>query len=227
MTEELLSELPKAQNALFILFLLCFIVNMLILGSNRKLLDSMFRCLFRKQERQSIFAETVKNEVFIKFILCLQTVLMISVLIYGSFSHIKGLSFETTSELARLLGGTALIVLIFSLYRFLTTLGMGFIFFQKEEIQSWNNIFFSILSLSGMVLFVFALLIFYFPNMYYVCFSFALLYFLFTKGLMFYMIFSIFFRRISALLYFILYLCTQELLPLFFVYKALVYFYRM
>jgi len=227
MTEELLSELPQAQNTFFILFLLCFIANMRVLGRSRRLLGSMLRELFRKQERQSIFFETVSNEVLIKLILCLQSILMISIIVHCTFSQAWNLPFETTSQLFYSIGGTGLIILIFILYKFLTNLGVGLVFFQKEDLQLWNNLFFSIISLSGMILFIPAVLIFYFQNIYYICLSVALLYFLFVEGLMFYAIFSIFFRQKSALLYFILYLCAQELLPLFFVYKALAFFYRM
>ncbi|MDR2682543.1 MAG: DUF4271 domain-containing protein [Dysgonamonadaceae bacterium] len=123
--------------------------------------------------------------------------------------------------------GTALIVLVFMLYKFLTYLWVGYVFFSGENIRLWNSCYFSIISLSGVGLFVPALLIFYLPGAYSVCFYFCLLYFLFVKLLMFYKMFIIFFRYKSALLYFILYLCTQELLPLFFALKALVRFYGM
>ena len=227
MTEELLSEWPVAQNTLFILFGLCFFACMQFLGSWRKLLTSMLHHLFRQQEQQSIFSQTVNNEFLIKLILCLQTILMSSVIIYCVFDHAGDISFETTTDLFNTLGVTALIILFFVIYKFLTNFGVEFVFFQRENAQMWNNLYFSIVSLSGIVLFIPALLIFYFPKTYYVCAYFALLYFLFVEILVFYKIFKIFFQQKSSLLYFILYLCTQELLPVFFAYKALVYFYRM
>jgi hypothetical protein len=125
------------------------------------------------------------------------------------------------------LGVTASFILLFILYKFIVNFAVGHIFFQRESVQLWNNLFFSIVSLSGIVLFFPALLIFYFPSSFYISAYFFLFYSLFVNSLIFYKIYQIFFQQKHALLYFILYLCTQELLPLFFVYKALVYFYRM
>ena len=226
MKEEILSEWPVAQNAVFILFVFCFFASMQFMGNSRRLLTSMLQRLFREQERESIFSQTVNNEFLIKLVLCLQTILMSSILIYCVFSHALNLPFETTSHLARTLGGTVLIILLYIVYKFLTNFGVEFVFFQRESIRLWNNLFFSIVSLSGIVLFFPALLIFYFPNTYYVCACLSLLYFLFVNFLTFYKIYKIFFQQKSPFLYFILYLCTQELLPLFFVYEALAYFYR-
>ena len=227
MTEEILSEWPVAQNAIFILFAFCFFTNMQFIGSWRRLLMSMLHHLFRQQEQQSVFSQTVNNEFIIKSVLCLQTILMSSILIYCVFFHEWNLPFETTTQFARTLGGTVLIILLFIIYKFLTNFGVAFIFFQWESTLLWNKLYFSIVSLSGIALFIPALLIFFFPNTYYFCAYLSLFYFLFVEILMLYKIFKIFFQQKSPLLYFILYLCTQELLPLFFTYKALVYFYRM
>ena len=227
MTSEILSEWPIAQNILFILFAFCFFTSMVFIGNSRRLFISMLYCLFRKQKQQTVSSQAVNNEFLIKLVLCLQTILLLSILIYCIFSHIGNLPFETVIFLVHRLGGTALICLVFILYKFLTNFGVGLVFFQRESVQSWNNLFLSIVSLSGIVLFIPVVLIFYFPNTYYPCAYLSLLYFLFTWILMSYKIFKIFFQQKSALLYFILYLCTQELLPVFFTYKALVYFYRM
>ena len=227
MTDEILSEWPVAQNVLFVVFAFCFFAGMQFIGSYRRLFMSMLYHLFRRQEQQTVSSQTVNNEFLIKLTLCLQTILLFSILIYGVFSHVQNLPFETTIHLVRTLGGTALIFLLFILYKFLSNFGVGFVFFQQENLQSWNSLFFSIVSLSGIALFIPALLIFYFPDTFYVCVILCLLYFLFVEFLMFYKIFKIFFQQKISLLYFILYLCTQELLPMFFVYKALVYFYRM
>ena len=222
--EKILSQWTIAQNAFFILFLFYFFINMQVLGGSRKLLAPMLHSLFRRRDRQSISSETVNNEFLVKSILCLQTVVMASILIYGRLSHQWDIPFETTGQLVSLLGAIALVILIFILYKLLTNLVIGFIFFQQEDVRLWNNLFFSVICLSGIVLFIPAVLIFYFPKAYYVCFYFFLLYFIVVEIFMISKIFEIFFKQISALLYFILYLCAQVLLPLFFAYKALVLF---
>jgi hypothetical protein len=124
-----------------------------------------------------------------------------------------------------LFSGTALLFLIFLLYKFLTYFLIGYVFFQKEDVQLWHNHYFSIISFSGIVLFIPALFIFYVPEAYSICFYFSVFYIIFVKILIIYKVFTIFFQQKSPLFYYFLYLCAQELLPLFLVLKALVYFY--
>jgi hypothetical protein len=225
MTEEILSEWPVAQNGVFILFLFCFFISMHLLGAGRKLLSAMLYSLFREKDRQSIFSETVDNEMINKIVLCLQTIILIAVITYCTFTHGGYLKFETVSQLFWCLGGTSLLVIAFLVYKFTTNILISSIFFQKENVQLWNDNFFSIISLSGLILFIPALLMFYVPEAFYFCFYFCLAFFLFIEILTFYKIFIIFFQQKSILLYFILYLCAQELVPLYLSYKALVHFY--
>lgn len=223
--EELLSELPAAQNGMFLLFLICFFVSMILIGNSGKLLPSMLYNLFRETDRQSIFSETIDNEAVIKMILSVQTVLLSSVIIQCIFLHACQESFQSVVRLFQLLGGTILLIIAYFVYKFLANLLISSIFFPKESRQVWHDNFFSIISLSGLVLFIPALGIFYIEEAYYPALVFCILYFLFVQILTFYKIFIIFFQQKSALLYFILYLCAQELVPLFLVYKALIRFY--
>jgi hypothetical protein len=223
LTEELLSEWPLAQNWIFVLFLFCFFISMQSLGASGKLLSSMLYSLFRGKDRQSIFSEPVDNEWISQIILSLQMVILSAVIIYCTIAHVGYFRFETVAQLLRWIGGISALIIVFVLYKFLTNLLTSFIFFQKDSMHLWNDNFFSILSLSGLVLFVPALLMFYVKEAYSFCFYFSLIYFLFVEVLMFYKIFIIFFQHTSRLLYFILYLCAQEFVPLFLAYKALMY----
>jgi hypothetical protein len=225
MNEQLLSEWPVVQNGLFFLFLFIFFVTAFLLGSNRHLFASMLHGLFREQEKGGAFPEIIHNEFVGKLTLCLQTVLTASIIVYCILSRVLPLPFESTSHFLYLLGGTIVCLIVALLYKFLTYFLIEYIFFSKEDAQLWNSQYFAIISLSGVVLFLPAMLIFYWTTAFHVCLYASLFYLLFIKVLMVYKIYTIFFHQKSPLLYFILYLCGQELLPLFFVAKALVYFY--
>jgi hypothetical protein len=225
MNEQLLSEWPMVQNGLFFLFLSIFFVTASLLGSNRLLFASMFRCLFREREKDNPFPDIIHDEFVGKLVLCLQAVLTASVLVYCILSHLLPLPFESANHFLYLFAITVALLLFALLYKFLTYLWIEYIFFSKEDAQLWNSQYFAIISLSGIALFLPAMLIFYWTEAFQACFYISLLYLLFVKVLMSYKIYTIFFQQKSPLLYFILYLCGQELLPLFFVAKALVYFY--
>jgi hypothetical protein len=226
MTDEFLSEWPTVQNGLFLLFLLCFFLNMRMLGSKARLPAFMIQSLFRQQDQQGPAAEMVDNEFFGKLILCLQAIVMSALLVYSGFSYTGSLPFETIGHFFGLLGITILILLLFLVYKFLTGWYVGFLFFSKDEVQLWTNQFFSIIAFCGMLLLIPTLLIFYLQDSYRICFWFGILYVLSVEILICYKIFIIFFQQKGALLYFILYLCAQELIPLFCTYKALEYLYK-
>ena len=225
MIEELLSELPIVQNWGFILFLLFFFISIWFLRKE-KLLSFMLESLFRRKERQSKFFTLVHNELGVKLLLCLQTVVLSSISIYYTFHYFTGFSIDSANQLFLFLATVSLAVLIYFLYKFLMSTLIGNVFFQKEQVQLWNESFFSIISLSGLVLLIPTLLLFFLPQTFLFCFSFLVLYFLFVVALMTYKVYTIFFARKSLLLYFILYLCAQEILPLYFLYKVLVYLFN-
>ncbi|MDR0680449.1 MAG: DUF4271 domain-containing protein [Dysgonamonadaceae bacterium] len=225
MTEELLSEWPVIQNLGFVLFLFCFFISMQLLGKGRRLFYSMLHSLFRKKSRQSIFFEPVDNEMISKLLLSFQTIILSSIFIYCSFSHASDVPFETVVQLFWLLGIASALIIVFFLYKFLSNILIGIIFFQKESVHLFAYNIFSIISLSGLVLFIPTLLIFYVKEAYYFCYYFNLIYFFFVEMLIVYKIYMIFFHDKRLLLYFILYLCAQEIVSLYLSYRALVYLF--
>jgi hypothetical protein len=221
MIEELLSEQPVIHNWGFILFFLCFLITIRLLRKE-KLLFSMIESVFRQKERQAV----VNNELAIKLFLCLQTIVFSSISIYFIFNYFTGFSIDSASELFLFFGILSLLLLVFCLYKFLLNTLVGSVFFQKEQVRLWNDNFFTIISLSGLVLFIPTVLLFYFPSSFLFCFYFIVIYLLFTLILITYRIYVIFFHHKSALLYFILYLCAQEIVPLYFLYEVLVYLFN-
>jgi hypothetical protein len=223
MNTELLSDLPQALNGGFILFLLCFFVCSLLLGGHLRMVSLMLHNLFSQKDRAVNFSALVDKELFIKSLLILQSCIVGSIIVYFSCAYWWNLAYVSMTELFSSLGYLALLVLGYVVYKFLTALITGFTFFTKEETQIWIDNFVSILALSGLILFIPALLIFYIPETTVYCYYFSLIYFIFVQMLLFYKIYSIFFYQKGFSLHFILYLCTLEIIPLLLIYKALIY----
>jgi hypothetical protein len=223
-TGSLLSEWPIAQNWIFVLFLFCFFITMQLFEDKNRLFISMLHNLFGKKEyRQSIFSESVNNELICKIFLCLQTAALSSLIIYIVLVHTAEITFESVDQLFKLLGAITLSVVVYILYKFSSVIIVGNIFFQKQDLQQWNETFFSLVSLNGLFLFIPALLMFYMRNAYFLCY-FVLIYLFLVELLTIYKTFVIFFHHKVHFLYFILYLCGQEIIPLYFLYKVIVYF---
>jgi len=121
------------------------------------------------------------------------------------------------------LGKCSLLLVIFFIYKFLTYSITGAIFFKKEIVVQWNNDYFSWISLNGIILFLPTLILFYVEAAYIFCFYFMIFYLISNLLFIFYKVYTLFFHRKQRLLYFILYLCTQEIIPLYLVYRGFVY----
>jgi len=212
-----------ADNWGFILFFICFFIIVNIINNRNKFLLSMFSGLFRNKDRHNMFYETVANENLNKFLLSLQTGLLLSIIFYCYAVHESFLSLTTLTQMLIFLGKSFLLLVAFFLYKFLTYSILGSIFFKKETVLQWNDDFFSIISLNGIFLFLPTLIFFYVESAFYICYYFFLFYLIFNLFFIFYKIYTLFFQGKHLLFYFILYLCTQEIIPVYLVYRGIVY----
>ena len=226
LSENLLSEWPVAQNWGFIIFLVCFFVSARLFEGRRQLLSSMLNRLFRENERQSIFSDSISNELISKILLSLQTIVLLAIIFYRVLSPLQYSFSETNSQLFLALGEIVLIFIVFILYKFLSAWIVGLVFFHRDDVDRWNETFFSLISICGLVLFIPALLMFYIEEAHFF-YYFVLLYLFLVEIFVFYKIYSIFFHHKGLLLHFILYLCAQEIAPLYLAYRATVYFFTM
>jgi len=213
----------EANNWGFILFFICFFIVVSIISKNNKFLLSMFSRLYRNKGRHSMFYETLTNETLNKLLLSLQTVLLVSIIVYCYATREDFLSITSITQMLLFIGKISLTLIAFLLYKYLTYTIIGAIFFRKETVIQWNDDFFSLLSLDGLILFIPTLILFYVETAYMLC-IYLLVFFLITNLVfVFYKLYTLFFHRKEHLVYFILYLCTQEIIPLYLVYRGLVY----
>lgn len=224
MQEQLLSEWPIAQNLGFVLFLVCFLITMQVLGSGRRLFAAMLEGLFRERNRQSIFFENIQHEFINKLVLAAQTVILLSVFIFCLISYYTNMPLESMSQLLWICGISSVVIIVFLLFKFILNYLVSTIFFEKEQVSLFNQNMFSIVALGGLVLFMPTVMLFYVKESFYFGFYFNLTFFALVELLIGYKIYTIFFREKLLLLYFILYLCALEAVPLYLGYRTLIYF---
>ena len=222
--ENLLSEWSLLLNYSFLLFLLCFFVCLQLFGNGRKLLTSMYYSVFRHNDRQNIFLGTVNKEFIIRVLLCFQTLLLLSLATYSVYCHQAYITWISVEQWLSVCGIGFGAFFAWMLYKFIFANVVGAVFFNKENLQLWNTCSFSIWALSGLLLYLPVICMYFIPSTYPVCILIIAFSFLFMEGLAVYKIYTIFFYRNSNLLYFILYLCARELMSLFWLYKTLMYF---
>ena len=207
----------------FILFLICFLITVIIVSNRNRFLNSIFYRLYQNKDRKSVFYQTVTYENFNKIFLSIQTIILTSIIIYCYAVHESFLSVASFTQMLQFIGKCSFILMIYLLYKFLSYSIIGAIFFKKETVIHWNEAFFSLISIDGIILFIPTLIIFYVDKAYYFCIYFFIFYLFFNIFFIFYKIYVLFFRVKLRFLYFILYLCAQEIIPLYLVYRSLIY----
>jgi hypothetical protein len=185
------------------------------------LLTSMIKGLSGSNNRESIFFEQIHNEFVIKLLLSLQTIILCSIIFFSCSIYQAEFPQESNLRIFSFIFKTSALILVFFLYKVLFYNIIGNIFFSRESLREWNDYFFSIICLSGFILFLPTLLLFYIEKIFYFCCFFYVIYFIFVIILIFRKIYMLFFPHKALLLYFILYLCAQEIVPLYFLYKGL------
>ena len=226
LAEEPIAGRTQTQNMGFILFVVCFFILVYQVGKNSKLLLAMTGKLFGNRS-QTTSAEIFTGQFPNILLFSIQTILLTSIIIYCGAMNEGTFHIESSHRMFTFLGFTVLLLGLFVSYKYLTYYFIGYIFFDKETEQRWTDTFSSAICLSGVILFFPTLILFYVEEIYSYAIYLVLLYFIFIQIVLLYRQFVLFFNKKNSLLYFILYLCTQEIIPLFLLYKGFVYLFLM
>lgn len=223
LTEEPLAYLPRLNNWVFLLFLFCFLIMVRLFSDGARTLSLIFELVFRSKERQNLFSTSVDHELLIKFLLVLQTTLLLSILIPCAYLHNTDDALVLFDRFLWMVGLVFLLLLVFALYKCLAYFIVGKLFFPQGSLRQWTEYLLSVLSLLGVVLFLPVLLVFFLPSLYpfliYVCLLALIAAFILSIN----RAIRLFFNNKILSLGFILYLCAQEMIPLYFLYRGLFY----
>lgn len=224
--EEPISGRVQTQNMGFILFLVCFFILIYQVGKNAKLLLAMTGKLFGNRS-QTTSCEIFSGQGLAILFSCIQTILLISIIVYCTAVNDGVFQVESSSGMFVFLGFSVLFLSLFIGYKYLAYFFTGYIFFDRKAEQRWDDTFSSAISVSGVILFFPALVLFYAGETYSYGVYFVLAYFIFIQLILLYRQYVLFFNKNDSFLYFILYLCAQEIVPLFLLYKGFVYLFLM
>jgi len=218
---EPISGRPDVNNWGFIVFLLLFLVYSIILSSRIKLIYLMVRELIQNKGNNSIYYETVDNDMISRVLLCMQTVVIFSIITYCYGIEKMHLSIEFDVKALAFFGLSLLTAVVYIIYKLLIYNITGYIFFPRFKLKIWKSNFLSIISLMGLVIFIPVLVMFYAEKAFNFCFYLVIFFAILALFFSFYKLYSLFFREKGQLLHFILYLCAQELIPLYLMYKGI------
>jgi len=216
-------EMPRHAETfdwIFGIFLICFIFLSSIVGKRVQILPSVISDLFYIKKRRSIFSETTTNEWYGKLFLCFQTCLLLSLFLCKYFTFESPIVLESPIKMILLVLLITLILCIFFALKWAAYYIVGSIFFDKLSLKIWIGNFFSLLAFMGIFLFIPVLLYFYTNTPHNFVFFFIIASLVLFEGIVIYKLIVLFFHKQRLLLYLFLYLCGQEVIPLFFLWKT-------
>jgi hypothetical protein len=223
---EKLSERPHILSLVFIIFLGCFIIFSQVINKKWKMISSMVNGLIHEKGRHSIFFVTTENELYNKLLLCIQFAVLMAIFIYTSSSHWEGFPVESLLSTGVTIGILFLSIIIYLLYKCFAYNIAGRIFFDRNSLEQWLDSYISLIGISGMILLLPVLVLFYVEPAFEICYFFILFYLLMLKIIIIYKSYILFFNNKNLLVHLFLYLCAQEIIPIFLLYKGMIYLFN-
>ena len=225
-TEIGLFEATFSNDIMLAIVILLLSLFAWIFRMNAPLLGKLIGNISASEQRQSIF-KTTENDTFLfnSFMTC-QTILLCSVFLFSIAVKYQYIPHpDTTTTFLFLALFFVLFFLFFLLKNALYAL-FGTVFVEKaKNIMMFTN-FQALFCLWGVTLYLPVLWVLLYNTHLFVGFIILFISFLAYKAVLSLRFFYIFYNKNTGFLFFCLYLCAQEIVPLVLFYKGMVYIYR-
>ena len=202
----------NSMLAVILLFLVLVLVNFRYC---RRMFKNISEDLVGVRRRANVFDDHTANELRASLILIIQLCVCQALLLYLYFSpHFA--SFDIINE--KLMKITLLTAGLY-VFQLVAYLVVGTVFADKTSCRLWVRGYNMSASISGILLIIPTFIAVFYPSMANVMIITALVVFFVVKFLFLIKGIRIFYDKFYSLLYFILYLCTLEIIPLIVVYS--------
>ena len=221
-----INDITFANDIMLIIVLLMLSFFAFLFRLNIPLYSKMIRNIRGGEQRYSIFLATEKDSFYFNAFMTFQTLLLCGILIF-SFSVECGLLVPKTNSLniLQILGVLLLTLFIFFLFKKMFYAVFANIFTDKgaSDILSYNQAAFCFW---GIFLYIPVLWILLVGKYFFIAATLVIISYLIFRIFLLNRFFYIFFNKKTGLLFLSLYLCAQEIIPLVFLYKGLIYMYN-
>ena len=208
-------SVPQSESWVFIVLLALFFLLAYAVSNSGSLISETAKNFFQVKERSSIFSKATVNDFKIRLLIIIFSIGVISLFVFYQLhnpeSPFRLLQFCFVLAITFLFIG--LKVLIFDL--------LGYVFIETSNLKMAKEAYFNIVSFLGMTLFPLLVVRIYIPyNLDNAIETTSLIVCILGLILIIFKLFQIFFHKIVASFYILLYLCTLEILPLIAIYKV-------
>ncbi|RHJ84805.1 DUF4271 domain-containing protein [Parabacteroides sp. AM08-6] len=215
------------DDIIFSLLLALLIVFAIIFRTNFRLFVKMLKDVAFVKERPNMFDEAVRRDSpFFRNFMVFQTLFLCSITFFV-FARIRGfVPYPGEKGVLYSIGIAFFVLFLFYQFKQFCYYLLGTVFADPEPYRLWKTNYNAIIGTWGCLLYIPVLwLVFVGTYLTIPILLFCILYIL-CRFVIIYKTIRIFHTKSSGLLYISLYLCTQEILPLVFLYEGMVYLYN-
>ncbi|MEI8084797.1 MAG: DUF4271 domain-containing protein [Paludibacter sp.] len=208
-------SLPQTDSWVFAVILSLFFLFIFSVSKSSSIISDTLKSFFQINDRSNLLSKSHAGNFRFRFFLLEFSIGVISLFAYLYFH-------KATTELSIIKYGYFLIVttLFFALKSVLFDI-LGFVFLERKVLKLAKESYFNIVFFVGTALFPVLIFQIYLPyNFYNIIDIISLLIFSIAYVFVLIKLFQIFFDKIVASFYILLYLCTLEFLPLFALYQV-------
>lgn len=214
------------DDVIFTLLLLLIISFAIVFRSRFRLFIKMMNDLIFVKERQSLFQGTSSNDWFFRNFMTFQSLVLSGIGLFA-IARIYGYT-DNMTETAILFSVGLIFLVLFLFYQFKQGLYflIGCVFASSEKYRLWKISYNAIIGTWGMLLYIPVLWLVFVGNYSVIPILLFVFFYILCRIVIIYKTIRIFHTKNTAILYISLYLCAQEILPLLFIYKGLIYLYN-
>ena len=221
-----LDNVSFSNDIMLLIVLLLLVVFAFIFRHNIPLFSKMLNNISSGVQRQSIF-ETAESDSFLfTSFMTFQTLLLCSIFIFSITIQYKNINNPDATTTFTAIGVLIVTLFIFFLFKRALYALFGNIFTDKAANKMLFTNYQAIFCVWGIFLYFPVLWILLVGNYFFIAVIFMIISYLLFRIILIYRFFYIFFNRNTELLFFSLYLCAQEIVPLVFLYEGLIYIYN-
>ncbi|MDE5568563.1 MAG: DUF4271 domain-containing protein [Muribaculaceae bacterium] len=208
----------NGNSGILTVIVILFVVLCLNFKDCGKLFSRFIEVLRSDKKRQNVFDEPTNHQTRLTFLTVIQFLIYGGILLCGMSMVIKHADENYIDNFFRLIKSIGILTVyyIFQLCVYGVT---GYTFAGPEGSRRWIRYLNATQSLAGVALMIPALLVLFYPNLSETSVAVAGFIYFTARLTFIWKGFSIFYNNIFSLVYFILYLCALEIIPLIYVFQ--------
>lgn len=213
-------------DLLLIMILMVISVFAIVFRTYFPLMKKMLGGVLSGKERQNLFDTSMKENIFFKGFMKFQMLFLCTFFFFLLINNYAEIQIRSIRQTLLLMGLVFAIVYIFYFLKQLIYFLYGQAFSKNGRYKTWNSSYHTLSYAWGVLLYIPTLwLLFDKEHIVYPLILFLITYVLY-RVMLIYTTIRIFYNKNTGFLFLSSYLCSQEFIPLFFLYEGLIYFHN-